>query len=1153
MTYQPSNVNLKKITNHRHKVKIVSTLILALALFATIISNFHPKIVRANNPVSLSTTNVDYALVGQNLKKIIKTSDETLHTFYTGDTTSCPNKISDSGLMWMMSTDGVNWNCQAQLSNSLKDATSVTKDSDDNLYIVYSVNPLYIDQNSVYYRKLTKESGQSWTLGDQQTVLQTTLINNNLNSAVIENENDSRLWMAVRRRSTASINSIGWNGSYFLIGGEKGGLLKYDGTNWTNLSTAAGFDHSAQIGAIAYNSTDNYWLIGGGDLDDNDFEKLVKYDGTTFTDLTNSMIDFTYPIQSIAYNSTDNYFLIGGGESDQSADNNRLNKYDGTTFTDLSGSLIGWETFPILSIAYNSTDNYFLIGGGDSDSSNSNNPRINKYDGTTFTDLRVNLSNYTLYAIQSIAYNSTDNYFLIGGGDDDVNQNTKRLNKYDGTTFTDLSGSLINQQINITSMAWGSSFFLIGAGQLTEGIANYGLNKYDGTTFTDLKNLIEPYFGDGNGWRVDSYYSSDLSTAPAWTFSKQLSGTTFSATAAPAIFRFNNNKIGVLYNNNQGFPTSLVWHYRNDADNESTWTSEALVGSINCNSGFMHSVVGTTDGKIFATCYDSTEGIVFSNYNGSEWTSISGLDSSFATYAGIKVATDGTNVWIIYIDDDGVVDGVDDIGKLSYIKGVPPYTLSDFDSTPTPLITEDDFMNQVWVYDSSSGLYIDETIDAESVDTGDITLVEEVGDLIYFGADNKYRTVNMTGSVNGSGGTVVWEYWDGDSWELITIVGSDNPNFTSCTSSSVCGITFNSPSDWAKIQINTDSSPGYYYTRARVTTNYSTIPVGTQFRGMPNFEYIAFIDQVTNALEGIWLENIDGAWPHNVMYLSQTLNSSPNNPTSLGSSDLVDGSWSQDTTPQLSFTLSDPDNTDQVKFQIQIDDSSDFSSAVVDYTSVFAGEGERSFTVGQTAGSGSYTTGNEDQILSEGSYYWRVRAIDDDSAVSDYTTANSGEVAFKIDLTSPSTVSSLASSSHTLSTWSADTIVNLSWTGATDTSGSGVDGYSYIWNTTADTDPDTTKDIEENTVSLSSSTLDDGSSHYFHVRAVDQTANWGETSHLGPFYIDNTAPTVPGTPSTTNPTLNTTPTWTWTASTDTGTGLATNSYTVTWCENESFT
>ncbi|OHA67702.1 MAG: hypothetical protein A3C82_00365 [Candidatus Wildermuthbacteria bacterium RIFCSPHIGHO2_02_FULL_47_12] len=159
---------------------------------------------------------------------------------------------------------------------------------------------------------------------------------------------------------------------------------------------------------------------------------------------------------------------------------------------------------------------------------------------------------------------------------------------------------------------------------------------------------------------------------------------------------------------------------------------------------------------------------------------------------------------------------------------------------------------------------------------------------------------------------------------------------------------------------------------------------------------------------------------------------------------------------------------------------------------------------------------------------------------------------FTVDNTAPTTVSGLASSSHTASTWSADTTIDVSWTAATDTGGSGVAGYSYLFDTSATTTPDTTSDGAG--TSTTSGAQSDGNSMYFHVRAADNAENWGSASHLGPFYVDTTAPTAPGTPSTTIPTSDTTPTWTWTASTDASSGLhATTPYTVQWCTNSGFT
>src|SRR3990170_2789893 len=140
-------------------------------------------------------------------------------------------------------------------------------------------------------------------------------------------------------------------------------------------------------------------------------------------------------------------------------------------------------------------------------------------------------------------------------------------------------------------------------------------------------------------------------------------------------------------------------------------------------------------------------------------------------------------------------------------------------------------------------------------------------------------------------------------------------------------------------------------------------------------------------------------------------NSAPNVPSSLGGH--VSGFYIADNTPTLTFNLSDPDTGDQVRFRIQVDNNSDFSSPVVDSSSSLGSQGARSFTVGTP--------------LADGSYYWRVRATDGDGAASAYATANGGSVAFRVDTTLPSApgtpLGTVAEGSRT-PTWVWDTAID---------------------------------------------------------------------------------------------------------------------------------
>jgi hypothetical protein len=167
---------------------------------------------------------------------------------------------------------------------------------------------------------------------------------------------------------------------------------------------------------------------------------------------------------------------------------------------------------------------------------------------------------------------------------------------------------------------------------------------------------------------------------------------------------------------------------------------------------------------------------------------------------------------------------------------------------------------------------------------------------------------------------------------------------------------------------------------------------------------------------------------------TQSCNSAPNNPTSLGPTSATSGQWVSSNSPTFNFSLSDPDVADQVKYEVQISTSSSFTGFVVDYTSALSVQGVFSFTVGQSAGSGSYTTGQAAQRLSDTSYYWRVKALDGSASSSSYTNGSVG-VAFMVDTTGPT------SGSLSLSSAASDSI-KLQFSVSGD-SGSGLASTPY--------------------------------------------------------------------------------------------------------------
>ncbi len=277
-------------------------------------------------------------------------------------------------------------------------------------------------------------------------------------------------------------------------------------------------------------------------------------------------------------------------------------------------------------------------------------------------------------------------------------------------------------------------------------------------------------------------------------------------------------------------------------------------------------------------------------------------------------------------------------------------------------------------------------------------------------------------------------------------------------------------------------------------------------------------------------------------------NTAPDTPTSLGPANRVNGSYTTSNQPTLSFTLSDTDVSDTVKFRIQIATSASFTAPVVDYTSALAAQGSTSFTVGQGAGTGSYTTGASSQTLSDASYYWRVKAIDSSASESAYATANSGSVAFIVDTTAP-TVSNVTSSTANGSYNAGDVIsIQVAFTEAVTVTGtpqltlstgspsttavnyatgSGTSTLTFNYtvssgNTSSDLDYATATSL-----GLNSGTIADaaGNNATLTLAAPGAAGSLGANKNI---VIDTTAPTISEVTPVTTPTNDATPDYTFT-------------------------
>lgn len=134
-----------------------------------------------------------------------------------------------------------------------------------------------------------------------------------------------------------------------------------------------------------------------------------------------------------------------------------------------------------------------------------------------------------------------------------------------------------------------------------------------------------------------------------------------------------------------------------------------------------------------------------------------------------------------------------------------------------------------------------------------------------------------------------------------------------------------------------------------------------------------------------------------VFETSATPNTVPDNPSSIESSVLWDGAYANQINivdSELSMTLMDDDDEEQIRYRIQISKNAEFSDIVIDYRSIFGNEGTRIYTFGED--SGIYLVGNSTTEMIEGDYYLRIRAEDDSSASSDWVSSSGVAFTFSI-------------------------------------------------------------------------------------------------------------------------------------------------------------
>ncbi len=339
---------------------------------------------------------------------------------------------------------------------------------------------------------------------------------------------------------------VEWNGEYWLLlGGRVDSTnLKFSPKIWRidadlkeftplHLDLPSKYFPKVALTA-AWNSVDEYWLIGGQDFSTIDATgwkmggALVKYDGKAFLDVRDQLVStnpldfftgrrwFAGGVFAIGYNPTYNSFLIGGGSPN--FDITRLSYAKSEWVGDFNKKFLyisqntnrhgkPWETFlwkgaaiGHQAITWNPVDEYWLIGGWYGMLNMATEEQVSTH--SSFTDLSDLLTNFSRKGrksdVSGILWDPENNGFLISGGDFDFKYNMKKrsygsLNfAYSHTIlsnspFTDLSDKLIKWDLareGIHYMAFNNdinspAFYIVGGENMRGPKVNYGMvNKW---------------------------------------------------------------------------------------------------------------------------------------------------------------------------------------------------------------------------------------------------------------------------------------------------------------------------------------------------------------------------------------------------------------------------------------------------------------------------------------------------------------------------------------------------------------------------------------------------------------------------------------------------------------------------------------------------
>lgn len=196
------------------------------------------------------------------------------------------------------------------------------------------------------------------------------------------------------------------------------------------------------------------------------------------------------------------------------------------------------------------------------------------------------------------------------------------------------------------------------------------------------------------------------------------------------------------------------------------------------------------------------------------------VDSGFTWTGTGPVKADVLDGKLVLVDSSGT----NQPAIIYYDSGLNIETLNEYDTREI-----DEPFWYAGQYDVSESVpYLDDTVDAQSSDTSDFNIATATnGDGFYIASAKRYSKVVLKTAEQMAGSPVaVYEYYDGDSWETLTL--STTPSWTAAAADRT--MEFNIPEDWAiwtgeeSVDSEGTSVPGGLVGTYLVRVRYTTAP-----------------------------------------------------------------------------------------------------------------------------------------------------------------------------------------------------------------------------------------------------------------------------------------------------------------------------------------